>query len=78
MPAAAAVTVTAHDYDRAGKPAIAWDDPIAKDGVDHRRWSTTPLAVLDALDGVALDGEGADAVGLLALVAGQDVEPGDD
>src|SRR6202166_1564163 len=25
IPQAAAVTVTAHDYDRAGKPAIAWD-----------------------------------------------------
>ena len=40
-------------------------------------WSTTPRAVLDALDDVALTGEQADAVGLLALVAGQDVEPGD-
>jgi transposase len=30
IPAAADVAVVAHDYDRAGKPAIAWDDPIAK------------------------------------------------
>ena len=34
-------------------------------------------AVLEALDDVVLSGEAADAVGLLALVAGQDVEPGD-
>ena len=27
------MTVTAHDYDRAGKPTIAWDDPIAKDAL---------------------------------------------
>jgi len=34
-------------------------------------------AILEALDDVALSDEAADAVGLLALVAGQDVEPGD-
>ena len=34
-------------------------------------------AIIAALDGEELDGEQADAVGLLALVAGQDVEPGD-
>src|SRR5437016_12223139 len=33
LPAAAAVPVTAHDYDRAGKPAIAWDDPVAKEAL---------------------------------------------
>ena len=36
------------------------------------------LAIIAALDGVDLDDAQADAVGLLALVAGQDVEPGDD
>ena len=35
------------------------------------------LAVLDALNGVELDQAQSEAVGLLALVAGQDVEPGD-
>jgi Transposase domain (DUF772) len=30
IPAAAVVPVAAHDYDQAGKPRIAWDDPIAK------------------------------------------------
>ena len=77
VPEARAVTVTAHDYDSAGKPAVAWDDPVAKteliSGLVH-----DALAIIDALDGVVLDDNGADAVGLLALVAGQDVEPGDD
>jgi IS5 family transposase len=76
IPQAAVVTVTAHDYDRAGKPAIAWDDPIAKAALITGLVNDA-RAVLDALDHVALAGEAADALGLLALVAGQDVEPGD-
>ena len=43
-----------------------------------RGWSTTLGRSSTPLDGVELDDEQADAVGLLALVAGQDVEPGDD
>jgi IS5 family transposase len=76
IPQAAAVTVTAHDYDHAGKPAIAWDDPIAKAALISGLVNDA-RAVLDALDDVALSDEAAAAVGLLALVAGQDVEPGD-
>jgi IS5 family transposase len=76
IPAAAAVTVAAHDYDRAGKPAIAWDDPIAKQALITGLVNDA-RAVLEALDDIALSDEAADAVGLLALVAGQDVEPGD-
>ncbi len=74
---AATVTVTAHDYDRAGKPAIAWDDPIAKDALVTGLVNDA-LVILTALKDVTLAGEEADALGLLALVAGQDVEPGDD
>ena len=73
---ARAVTVTAHDYDTAGKPAVAWDDPVAKTALISALVNDA-LAIIAALDGVALDGDGADAVGLLALIAGQDVEPGD-
>jgi len=76
IPAAAAVTVTAHDYDRGGKPTIAWDDPIAKAALITGLVNDA-LAILDALEHVALTAEQAEAVGLLALVAGQDVEPGD-
>jgi IS5 family transposase len=74
--AAAAVPVTAHDYDHAGKPAIAWDDPIAKDALVSGLVNDA-LAILAACEDVSLAGEEADALGLLALVSGQDVEPGD-
>lgn len=77
VPEAAAVEVSAHDYDASGKPVCAWDDPDAKaalvNGLVH-----DARTIITALEGVALNGEQADAVGLLALVAGQDVEPGDE
>ncbi len=76
VPAAAALELAGHDYADAGKPRIAWDDD------DARQQLVTGLVidartVLDAVEGVMLDDEQAAAVGLLALVAGQDVEPGD-
>jgi IS5 family transposase len=76
IPAAGRLELAAHDYNEPGKPRIAWDDD------DARQWLITGLvtdaqAVLDAVDGVSLDDEQTAAVGLLALVAGQDVEPGD-
>jgi IS5 family transposase len=74
VPAAAGVAVTAHDYDAAGKPVCAWDDPTARDALVTGLVNDA-LALLAAVD--ALDAEAADALGLLALVAGQDVEPGD-
>jgi IS5 family transposase len=64
----------AHDYDDPGKPAISWDDAAARE------------ALVDALVGDAhrllghlpeqdLGPRAAEAVALLALIAGQDVEP---
>jgi IS5 family transposase len=76
IPPAAAVEVAAHDYDASGKPVCAWDDPDAKTALVTGLVNDA-RAVIAALDGVALSDEQADAVGLLALVAGQDVEPGD-
>lgn len=76
VPAAGAVPVTAHDYDAAGKPVCAWDDPTARDALVTGLVNDA-LAVIDAVEGQPLDAEGTDAVGMLALVAGQDVEPGD-
>jgi IS5 family transposase len=71
------VAVSAHDYETAAKPLIAWDDPVAKgalvDGLVR-----DALALLAALEGVDQDDEAAAALGLLALVAGQDVVQGDD
>jgi Transposase DDE domain/Transposase domain (DUF772) len=79
VPGAAAVVAEhcrAHDYSRPGKPAIAWDDPDARDqlvdalvGDAHR--------VLGHLPEQELGPRAAEAVALLALVAGQDVEPAD-
>lgn len=76
VPEAAAVTVGAHDYDASGKPVCAWDDPDAKAALVSGL-ANDARAIIAALDGIDLDGAQADAVGLLALVAGQDVEPGD-
>jgi len=67
----------AHDYTQPGKPRIAWDDQAAR------------AELVDALVGDAhqvlghlpeqeLDPKAAEAVALLALVAGQDVEPAGD
>jgi IS5 family transposase len=76
IPAAAAVPVVAHDYDRAGKPAIAWDDSVAKEALISGLVNDA-RAILVACDGIPLGDVERDALGLLALVAGQDVEPGE-
>jgi hypothetical protein len=75
IPKARQVQVAAHDYDRPGKPECAWDDPQAKQALVSGL-VTDALAVLQAVAEVDLDEEQAEAVALLALVAGQDVEPG--
>jgi hypothetical protein len=71
--------VCALDYSRPGKPAIDWDDPAAKDALVSGLVNDA-LAVLAELagpDAPGRDAAAADALGLLALVAGQDVEPAD-
>jgi IS5 family transposase len=73
----AAARCTAHDYRDAGKPRIAWNDAQARaDLVDAL--VTDAIAVLANLPEQPLAGKAADAVGLLALVAYQDVEPAPD
>jgi IS5 family transposase len=76
VPATAALELAAHDYSDPGKPRIAWDDTDARQQLVSALVNDA-LAVLAALDGVELDPAATEAVGLLALVAGQDVEPGD-
>ena len=68
-----------HDYSRPGKPEIAWDDPAARDELVSALVNDA-LAVLAGIedrypDGAGLEAKAAQAVALLALVAGQDVEP---
>src|SRR5512142_729007 len=65
---------TGHDYSVPGKPKIDWDDPRAKDALVSALVNDAN-AVVAALEGRELDERAACAVALLALVAGQDVEP---
>jgi IS5 family transposase len=76
VPASASVEIGAHDYDHGGKPVIAWDDPVAKEGLVSALVNDA-LALIEATETAELTAEQRDAVGLLALVAGQDVEPGE-
>src|ERR1035437_6636350 len=72
VPGASEVALVAHDYDSAGKPLIAWDDEVARAELVNAL-VTDALRLLDAC-GDLDDAEDASAIGLLALVAGQDVE----
>ena len=76
-PAAAALRLGGHDYDHdPGKPACAWDDPQARTRLVSALVSDARV-VLETVGGVDLDATQAEAVGLLGLIAGQDVEPGE-
>jgi len=75
VPALARVALR-HDYTSAAKPVIDWSDKAERDALVSMLVGDA-LALLGAAEGLALDADGADAVGLLALVAGQDVEPGE-
>jgi Transposase DDE domain/Transposase domain (DUF772) len=82
VPGAAAVIseVCTLDYSRPGKPVIDWDDPAAKENLvsDLVNDALAVLAELTGDDAPQRDDAAADALGLLALVAGQDVEPAGD
>ena len=77
IPTAKALELVAHDYDNdPGKPVCAWNDRADIDRVVTELINDAHM-ILVALEHVELDDVQAEAVGLLALVAGQDVEPGD-
>jgi hypothetical protein len=69
-----AAVCTGHDYSRPGKPKIDWDDPAAKEELVSALVNDAN-ALVAAFAGVELEEPAASAVALLALVAGQDVEP---
>jgi hypothetical protein len=74
------VALTGQGYDQPGKPRIAWDDQAAREELVTALVGDA-LALLAALDVEAITAAGgkpAEAVALLALVAGQDVEPAED
>lgn len=64
----------AHDYDDPGKPAIAWEDKAAREALVSALVNDA-IIVVEALRDSELDDKAAQAVALLALIAGQDVEP---
>lgn len=77
VPGAASVVAqrcTAHDYTDPGKPAIAWDDTQARE-VLVSALVRDALALLEGVSGFELDEPATRTVALLALIAGQDVEP---
>lgn len=69
-----AAVCTGHDYSRPGKPKIDWDDPAGKDALVSALVNDAN-ALVEALKDAMLDETSASALALLALVAGQDVEP---
>src|SRR6266540_2748225 len=79
VPGAAPVVtaVCALDYSRPGKPDIDGDDPAAKQALVSAlvHDAVAVLAELCRPEAGEFDAAAADALGLLALVAGQDVEP---
>src|SRR6266498_591063 len=69
-----AAVCTGHDYTQPGKPSIDWDDTGAKDALVSALVNDA-TALLAALGEVKPDESAQQALALLALVAGQDVEP---
>ena len=73
----AAEQCTAHDYTDPGKPRIAWNDAQARAELVDALVGDA-LRLLGHLPEQELGERAANALGLLALVAGQDVEPAED
>ena len=65
------------DYATVGKPPCDWDDPAAREALVDALVRDA-LAALDAVAGRQLTGPVREAVELLALVAGQDVDQDED
>jgi hypothetical protein len=75
-PGAASVVsgLAGHDYSKPAKPDSAWDDKDARDELVSRL-VTDAHTVLASIDVGPLTDVRQETVALLALVAGQDVEP---
>ncbi len=69
-----AAVCTGHDYSQPGKPDVDWDDPTAKEALVSALVNDAN-SLLAVLTGADLDEQAQTALALLALVAGQDVEP---
>ncbi len=69
-----AAVCTGHDYSGPGKPKIDWDDPAARQELVSALVNDAD-ALVAAFKDMKLEEPASSAVALLALVAGQDVEP---
>src|SRR5439155_4530076 len=69
-----AAVCAGHDYSKPGKPAIDWYDPAAKDALVSALVNDAN-ALVAALRDRDLEERAASALALLALAAGQGVEP---
>jgi len=69
-----AAVCTGHDYSKPGKPGIDWDDPAAKEALVSALVNDAN-ALVEVFRDTELEEPAASALALLALVAGQDVEP---
>lgn len=67
----------AHDWDDVAKPRIDWDDTAARDALVSALVGDA-LRIVEVFAGAELDERAGQALALLALVAGQDVEPAED
>jgi len=72
-----AVLSSGDDYASSAKPQIDWDDPAAREALIDSR-AKDAFSCLALLDGRELTPPVAEAAALLAAVAGQDLEAGDD
>ena len=73
VPTLNSIDLIAHDYDQPGKPLIAWDDAKARATLIDAL-VVDALSLLEGAPEVGLDDDQENALALLALVAGQDVE----
>src|SRR5260370_35400962 len=69
-----AAVCSGHDSGKPGKPGIDWDDPAAKDALVSALVNDAN-ALVEVFRDAELEEPAASALALLALVAGQDVEP---
>ena len=73
IPEAAGLVLAAHDYESKAKPCCDWSDPESRSGLVNGLVADG-RAVIEACESLDLDQEQSDALGLLGVVTGQDVE----
>ena len=75
IPVVAGLALSGPSTETSGKPICDWDDPADVEALVTRLVNTA-VEVVEAVNGSELTDQQRDAVGLLWLLCGQDVEPG--